>query len=211
MVSINPLHLGFDNLSSNPQEASACSRVPEQFERIDAGLLSLDSIDVPNSMPAPPPDVVFSRQHEVQTPIAAFSSDQPSFQPLLAGSQYGQSLDPAQLVSTLSSTQHDQAVQSPSISVITRKRPGLPQPTKARPLSAIQNQLAKRTGVPEASIGVMCFNTEPLPKRSRTGSQKQNKKDVQNGGGSCVLCLMNRKKVIFLEIEAFLSHLLLIV
>ena len=56
VVSINPLHLGFDDLSSNPQEASACSRVPEQLKRIDAGRLSLNSMNVTNSMPAQPPD-----------------------------------------------------------------------------------------------------------------------------------------------------------
>ncbi len=196
VVSTNPSYFGFDNLSSNPQEASSTLSIPGQFDKFDAGLLSLDPVDVPNSMPTPPPDVWFSRQDEMQTPVPAFSSDQASLKPLLACPPNGQSLDPAQRISILSPIQHDQAIQGPNKSVITRKRPRLPHPTKPRPLSEVQHQLAKRTGVPETSIGVMCFKTEPLPKRSRTGSQKQNKKDVQNGGGSCFLCLINKKKVI---------------
>ena len=196
VVSTNPLYIGSDNFSSNPQEASSCLRISEQLDKNDARLLGLDSMDVPNSMPAPPYDVGFSRQDEMRTPIPALSSDQTSLQPLSAGPQYGQSLALAQRVSNLSSTQNDQAIQSPNISVTTRKRPRLPQSTKARPLSSIQHELAKRTGVPESSLGVMCLNTEPLPKRSRTGSQKQNKKDVQKGGGSCFLCLITKKKVL---------------
>ena len=196
VVPTNPLYFGFDNLSSNPQEASSTLSIPGQFDKIDAGLLSLGSVDVPNSMPTPTPDVWFSRQDETQTPVPVFSTDQKSLKPLLAGPPNGQSLDPAQRVSTLSPIRHDRAIQGPNKSVITRKRPRLPQPTKPRPLSAVQHQLAKRTGVPETSIGVICFNTKPLPKRSRTGPQKQNKKDVQNGGGSCFLCLINKKKVL---------------
>ena len=200
VVSTNPLYFGFDNLLSNPQGASSCLRVPEQLSRIDESLCSLDSMDAPNGMPAPPPDAGSSHQDEIQTSIPAFSSNEASFQPLSANSQYEQSLDTAQRVSTFSSIQHDQAIQSPDISVINRKRPRLPQPIKPRPLSEVQHQLAKRTGAPETSIGVMCFNTGPLPKRSRTGSQKQNKKDVQNGGGSCFLCLINKKKVLISNI-----------
>ena len=203
VVSTNSLYFGFDNILKNPQEAPSCFRVPEQFDRIDAGLLSLDSMNLPKSMPAPRPIVGSICQDEMQTSIPDFSSNQASLQPLSAGYQYGQNLDTAQRVSTFSSIQHDQAIQSPDTSVFNRKRPRLPQPTKARPLSAIQYQLAKRTGVPEASLGVMCLNTEPLPKRSRTGSQKQNKKDVQKCGGSCVLCLINKKKVNILKSNLF--------
>ena len=206
LVSTNPLYFGFDNLLSNLQRASSRLGDPEQLDRIDARLLSLDHTDVPNSMPAPPHDVGSSRQDEMQTSVPAFLSNQASLRPLSAGPQYGWSLNTAQRVSTFSSIQHDQAIQSPDTSVITRKRPRLPQPTKARVLSAIQYQLAKRKGVPKASLGVMCFSTEPLPKRSRTGSQKQNKKDVQNRGGSCFLCLISKKKVLDLKFEYFPSH-----
>ena len=199
LVSTNPLSFEFDNLPTNPQGASSYFGVPEQFNANDARPLSLEYADVPNSMPAPPPDVGSRRQDEMQTSISAFSSNQASWQPLSAGPQYEQNLHTTQGVSTFSSIQYDQAIQSPDKSVIIRKRPRLPQPTKARALSAIQYQLAKQTGVPEASLGVMCFNTKPLPKRSRTGSQKQNKKDVQNGGGSCFLCLINKKKVLDLK------------
>ena len=200
VVSTNPLYFGFDNILNNPQEASSRFRVPEQLDRFD---LSFDSMNLPNSMPAPPPIVGSICQDETQTSIPAFSSNQASLQPLSAGPHYEQSLDTAQRVSTFSSIQHGQAIQSPDTTVITRKRPRLPQPTKARPLSAIQYQLAKRTGVPEASLGVMCFNTEPLPKRSRTGSEKENKRDVQKCGGSCLLCLIKKKKVIILKSNPF--------
>ena len=203
VVSTNPLYFRFDSLSSSPQEASSTLSIPGQIDKINAGLLSLDSVDVPNSMPTPPPNVWYSRQDETQMPVPAFSSDRASLKPLLAGPQNGQRLAPTQRVSSLSPIQHDQAIQNPNKSVTTRKRPRLPQPTKPRPLSAVKHQLAKRTGVPETSIGVMCFNTGPLPKRSRTGSQKQNKKDVQKGGGSCFLCLINKKKVLDIEIWVF--------
>ena len=190
----HPLHFGFNNLLSNPQGVSSCLEFPEKLDGCDARLLSLDSTDVPNSVPAPPPGS--SRQDEFQTSIPAFSSEQASWQPLSASPQHEQSLDTSHRVSTFSSIQQDQAIHSPDMSVITRKRPRLPQPPKARSLSAIQHELARRTGVPEVSLGVMCFNTEPLPKRSRTGSQKQNKKDVQSGGGSCFLCFISKKKVL---------------
>ncbi|KAM0794510.1 hypothetical protein BDR22DRAFT_689918 [Usnea florida] len=190
--SIDPLYFGFNNLLSNPQGVLSCLGVPEQLDKSDARLLSLGSTDIPNSMPAPPP--ASSRQEEMQTSIPAFSSEQASWQSLSASPQHEQSLDTTHRVSTFSSTQQDQAVHSPDMSVIIRKRPRLPQPPKARPLSAIQHELARRTGVPEVSLGVMCFNTEPLRKRNRTGSQKQNKKDVQSGGGSCFLCFISKKK-----------------
>ena len=202
--STGPLYFGFNNLLNDPQGVSSCLGVPEQLCRSDARLFSLVSTDVPNSMPAPPPGS--SRQEEMQTSIPAFSSEQASWQSLSASPQHTQSLDTTHRVSTFSSTQQDQAVHSPDMSVIIRKRPRLPQPPKARPLSAIQHELARRTGVPEVSLGVMCFNTEPLPKRSRTGSQKQNKKDVQSGGGSCFLCFISKKKVLDLKFEYLSSH-----
>ena len=93
------------------------------------------------------------------------------------------------------SSQHDRALHNSETSMIIRKRRGLPQPTKGQQLSAIGHQLAKRTGVPEASLVVMCVNPVPPPKRRRTLSQKRNKKDVENVGGACYLCLYLKKKV----------------
>ena len=194
--STNPLHFGLANLSSGPHVEQSSFVFPEQSDKIDAELLSLDSVYVPNSVHAPPANFGYSRQYGMHWPTPSFSPDQASMQPVLAGPQHGQGRDPAQCVSTLSSVQHDQPVQHPNISLIIRKRPRSPQPTKAQRLSAVQHQLAKQTGVPETSLSVMCFNTDPRPKRSRTSSQKQNKKDVQNIGGSCFLCLVYKKKVL---------------
>ena len=182
--STNPSSFGFANLSSNAYGRSSHFEGLGQSgkdcaELMPAGLLTSES----------------NHQHEMQTPVPALVSDQTTMQSFSKNLQHRHGLGPVQSVSTLSSFQHDRPVQNSETNMIIRKRPRSPQPTEVQRLSAIQHQLSKRTGVPEISLGVMCFNTEPRPKRNRTSSQKQNKKDVEKIGGSCFLCLVFRKKV----------------
>lgn len=113
-------------------------------------------------------------QYGTQGPVPGLGSDQATMQP---------------------SSEHGRALRNPETSMIIRKRLGSPQPTKVQRFSAIQRQLAKRTGVPELSLVVMCFNPEPQQKRRRTDNQKQDKKNVENVGGSCFLCRVFKKKV----------------
>ncbi len=123
-------------------------------------------------------------------------------------SQHRPGPDPIQSVSTLSSSQNERPVQNSEMN-IKRKRLRSAESTNAKRLTDAQRQLAKRTRVPEASLSVMCFNPESQPKRSRTSSQKQNKKDVENVGGSCLLCFVDKKKVFFQTIYVFLKPLLI--
>ena len=186
----------FANPPNTYYERSSHSEFTEQSFRDSVGFSGTDPVPLPNSTSALPADPEFSIQYEIKGPNSAFALDQASMEPLLAGPQHGQSLDPTHGTSTLPSVQRDEPTDSPDKRLIIRKRPRSPQPTGTQRLAAVQRLLAKRTGVPEVSLGVMCFNTEPRPKRPRTTSQKQNKKDVQNGGGSCFLCLVYKKKVI---------------
>ena len=192
--TISP-YLAIPDLSSSPQEASCNLGASEQSGRIRAGLLTLNTAQLPNSMPTPSTDLERSRQYERQEPSPSSSSDQTSTRPLSMGLEYGQDLtNSTPLVSNMPSVQHDQHIQSPEEGRTTQKRPRSPQPNIKQRLSAIQ-RLAKQTGVPQTSLDVMCFNPEPRPKRPRTSFQRQNKKDVQHAGGSCFLCLVFKKQV----------------
>ena len=183
------------NISSNPQETSSNLVASEQSGIIGAGILTLNTAQLPNSMPTPSTVLEHNRQYRTQEPISASSSDQTSTRPLSVGPQYGQySMSLTSLVSTMSSAQHGQHIQTPEKSLTTKKRPRSPQPNMKQRLSAVQ-RLAKQTGAPQTSLDVMCFNPEPRPKRPRTDSQRQNKKDVQDAGGSCFLCLTLKKRV----------------
>ena len=192
--STNPSYLKIPNISSNPQEASSNLGASEQSGITGAGLLTLDTAQLPNSMPTPSTYLERNRQYRTQEPISASSSDPTSTRPLSVGPQYGQyseSLTP--LVSTMSA-QHGQHIQTPEKGLTIKKRPRSPQPNVKQRLSAIQ-RLAKQTGAPQTSLDVMCFNPESRPKRPRTSFQRQNKKDVQDAGGACFLCLIFKKQV----------------
>ena len=196
----NPSYFGFADLSSDAHGESSDFEVLEQSGKADAELSSLNSVNPLNSIPPGLPSSGSNHQYGMQGPIPALVSDQTSMQPSLTNVQHEHGLDPIQPAPTWSSFQHDRPVQNSDMNVIIRKRPRSPQPTEAQRLSAVQHQLAKRTGVPEISLDVMCFNEEPQSKRSRTSSQKQNKKDVENVGGSCFLCLVYKKKVFLSKI-----------
>ncbi len=200
VASTNPSSFGFPELSSNAIGDSSRFEVLEQSSRADARLSNPDSVYLFRSMPTGLPSSASSHQCAIEWPIEPPVSDQSTMQQSLTDSQLRPGLDSIQPVSTLSSSQYDQPVHDSDMTII-RKRPRLPQPTDGQRLNAVQRQLAKRTGVPEVSLGVMCFNTEPRPKRSRTSSQKQNKKDVENVGGSCFLCLIDKKKVFLKDVR----------
>ena len=59
-----------------------------------------------------------------------------------------------------------------------RKRQHSPEPSVDERLSAVRRALAKQTGVPEFSLPVFCVSQPPASKRTRTLSQKQEKKQV---------------------------------
>ena len=202
--SNNSLTLGFPNLSSYPQEAPFDLGNSEQPGMINAWPLSMDTTQSSNSVPTSLTDLGHNRQYGMQGPSLASSSEKRPIGPHSIGPQYGQDLmnSPPPL-STMSSVQHHQSIQSPEKGLVTRKRPRSPQPNMSKHLSALQRQ-AKQIGVPENSLDIMCFNKEPRSKRPRTSSQKQNKKDVQDAGGSCFLCLVFKKKVEFWNFPTYL-------
>ena len=170
---------GFADLSSNAHGASPHVGVLEHFNSMSVGLPNPGSI----------------HQCRIQGPVPALGSDQTRMQPSLPNSQHRHGIDPVQPVSNLSSLQHNEPFPNSDTNMIVRKRPRSPQLAEAQRLHGVRQLLSKRTGVPETSLGLICFNTQPAPKRSRTSSQKQNKEDVLNAGGSCFLCLILKKKV----------------
>ena len=195
VASTDPSCFGFADLPSNAYGESSFSESLGQSGKADAELPSIESVHMFSGMPAELYSPGSNHQYEMQTPVAALVSDQTPVQSSLTNLQHGSGLDPIQSVSTLSSFHHDRPKKNYDTNMIIRKRLRSPQPTEVQRLSTIQNQLSKKTGVPEISIGVMCFNAEPRPKRNRTSSQKQNKKIVEDVGGSCFLCLVHKKKV----------------
>ena len=199
----DPSNFGCAELSHNAHRGSSHFEVIDQSSKAVSELSNNDSVLLPNYTPTGRPRSGPNDQWGIQGPVPGLGSGQTGMQSSLRESQYrqGLDLDTVQHVSADSSTQHDRALHNSETSMIIRKRRGSPQPTEVQHLSAIQRQLAKKTGVPEISLGVMCFNTDPPPKRRRTSSQKRNKKDVESIGGACFLCLVFKKKVLFLDTD----------
>lgn len=193
-ASTNPSCFGSADLSNNAHVGSSHVGVLDESGKADAELLSFGCDHLLDSVPVGLPMSGF------QGPIPAVMSDQTTMQHSFADSQHRHGLDLIQPVSTLSSVQHDQHVQNVEINMIIRKRPSSPQLIEAQRLYGYQQLFSKRTGIPETSLGLICFNSEPAPKRSRTSSQKRNKKDVEKEGGSCLLCFIDKKKVKFLAL-----------
>ena len=209
VASTGSSNFEFADLSNNAQRGSSHFEVPEQSSKAGTGLSNTDSVYPLNYMSTGLPILESNRQCGTQGPVSGFTSNQTTMQSSLTDLQHehGRNPDPVQHASTPSSFQHDRPVQNSDMSVTIRKRPSSRQPNNEQHLSTIR-QTAKKTGVPESFLGMMCQNTEPQPKRRRTSSQKRNKKDVENVGGSCFLCLVIRKKVFRLKIRLFheLSH-----
>ena len=187
---------GYANLSNNPFEGSSHLKTLEHFDHADTGPSNLSSLHQIDNLPAGPPNYGPNNFHGLQGSLSALDTDHTIMQSSSTSLQHGPSLntDLLQHAPNLSSSQLEKTLYSSETSMIVRKRPATPQPTDAQ-LSALQIQLAKKTGVPQISLGVMCFNPKSQPKRRRTSSQKRSKKDVEDAGGSCFLCLVIKKKV----------------
>lgn len=166
-----------------------------QFGMTSAGPSSFDFVDLSNSTLAGPSHSGVTNQFGMQGLMPTPVLGQTSMQPALAGLTYRQCPNPTQPISTSYSLYQDRPSQNHGMGKTTRKRPRSPKPTQEQRLSAIRQQLSKRTGVPELSLDAFCFNPDPAPKRSRTSFQKQNKKDVENAGGACFLCVVSKRKV----------------
>ena len=200
MTLTNPSNSGLAELSINAFEGSSNFETLESFDYAVTGPSNLSSTHPFDNLSAGPPNYGPNNHHGLQEPLSALATDQTTMQSSSTSLQHGPSLssEPLQHPSTLSSSsslQHKRPLQNPGTDMIIRKRPASPQPAETQRLSALQHQLAKKTGVPEISLGVMCFGRESQPKRRRTSSQKQSKKDVEDAGGSCYLCLVLKKKV----------------
>ena len=63
-------------------------------------------------------------------------------------------------------------------------------------LSRARRTLSKQAAVPEESLVLLTFDTNPAPKRRRTEVQRENKRMVMEAGGSCLLCLLTKKRVL---------------
>ena len=205
----NSSNFGFADLSNNAQRGSSHSQVLEQSSEAGTGLSNTDSVHQLNYMPAGTLISGSSRQCGTQGQVSGLTSNQTTMHSSLTDLQdkHGLNPDPGQHVSTFSSSQHDRPVQKSDMNKMIRKRPSSRQPTNEQHLSALR-RFAKKSGVPEDLLGTICPNTGPQPKRPRTSSQKRNKKDVENVGGACFLCLVSKKKVFRLKIRLFheLSH-----
>ena len=155
-------------------------------------------------MSAGPPNCGFSRQWGTQGPVSGLTLNQTTMYSSLTNLQdkHGLNPDPGQHVSTFSSSQHDRPVQKSDIDKRTRKRPSSRQPTDEQHLSVLRRD-AKKTGVPEDRLGMICFGTEHQTKRRRSSPQKQNKQEVEDAGGSCFLCKVTKKKVFSLKTRFF--------
>ena len=197
VASTEPLNSGFADLLSNAFEGSSHFETVEHFGHANTGPLNLNSLYTFDDLPAGPPNCGPNSHQGLQGSFSALAIDQTTMQSSSTSLQQRPSLnsDPVQHALNLSSSQPTRTLQSSETSIIVRKRPTSPQPTNVQRLSTIQRQLAKKTGVPEISLGVMCFGRESQSKRRRTSSQKRSKKDVENAGGSCFLCLALKKKV----------------
>lgn len=205
MAFSGPSNFGFADLSSNACRGSSHLEVLGQSSKAGTDLSNTHSVYLPNHMPAGLPSSGPNNHCGTQGPVPGLGSDQTIMQSSLTESQRKDGLNPerVQHVSALSLSQHVRALRIPETSISNRKRLGSPQPTKAQRLSAIQRQFAKRSGVPEISLGVMCFGEEPSSKRKRTSSQKRNKKEVEYAGGSCFLCRVLKKTVPRLDTNFF--------
>ena len=134
---------------------------------------------------------------DVQKLVPTSIGDQTAMQPISTGSSLKQR--PALTVTQSVSSSHRRLQNNPPIShsMISpaRKRQRPTEPSVDERLSAVRQTLAKRTGVPEVSLPVFCVSQPPASKRTRTCSQKQEKKQVESAGGSCFLCRITKRKV----------------
>ena len=206
-----PSNVGFADLSNNAHRGSSHYEVLGQPSKASIDLSNTHSVYLPNHMPAGPPNSGPNNHCGIQGPVPGLGSDQTIMQTSLTESQRkdGLNLERVQHVSALSSSQHDGALRNSERSMINRKRLRPRQPTKAQRLSTNQRQLAKKSGVPEISLSVMCYGEESSSKRKRTSSQKRNKKEVMDAGGSCFLCRVFKKNGTSSRHEFLLSSNLL--
>ncbi|KAH8747391.1 hypothetical protein BGZ57DRAFT_916761 [Hyaloscypha finlandica] len=158
--------------------------------RVD--LLSFEPADLQDHSVLGPPysDITSQPQFGVQN-IPNASLDQPSMQPVSAVLPYRQSPDPTQSAST--SSLPYRGPYSQNLNKTNRKRQRSPEANQGQERSVIR-QLSKNTGVPEPHLGVLSFCDGPPIKRNRTKSQKDNKKDVIRAGGSCLYCVVYKRK-----------------
>lgn len=170
-----------------------------------------DITDLPNNVLVGAYDFETVNHFGVQSSMPNPLSGQPSVFPALSGSSQGHFPDPARSASALSALHHSQPNQTPVIGkAITRKRRRSPQGNPEKGMSATRRKLSKQSRVPETFLGTM-WCSEPAPKSSRTTSQKQNKKAVENAGGACFLCLVLKKQVTLRLYRPLFSLIVLIV
>lgn len=164
----------------------------DQLGATPVDLLSSESADLPAHSVLGPPysDIASQPQFGVQS-IPNSSLDQPSMNPVSAVLPDRQSLDPTQSASTPSLPYQGPSRQN--LSKTNRKRQRSPEANQHQELSVIR-QLSKSSGVPEPHLSVLSFCEGPPIKRNRTKSQKENRKDVIKAGGSCLYCVVNRRK-----------------
>ena len=159
-----------------------------------AGPSSLNFTDSSNSTFTGPFDSGITNHGRIQDLVAIPVLAQTPMQLASAKLPYEQFQNPTQSASTSYSLAQGLPSQDKGIASTTRKRTRSSEPSQEHRLSIIRQQLSKKTGVPECSLDTFCF--EPQPKRERTSTQKQNKNDVHNAGGACVLCFITKKKVL---------------
>lgn len=156
---------------------------------------SFDPANLSYSMPTKPYNVEATSQLGTPGSTVLPSSNLTVAYPTSAESSDNQYPHPTKSFGDTNALYQTSPSKAQGIGKATRKRPRSSQPTEEQ-ISTIQRNLSKRTGIPEGSLGAFCFSQALVNKRPRTNSQTQNKKQVENAGGSCLLCFLDKKQVI---------------
>lgn len=128
----------------------------------------------------------------------AFQADHRSSQPMPTLAPYLTSSTTIQHP-TMTGSVHTRVQRDDSATKKTsRKRPSSSEQSLDHRLSKARRTLSKQAAVPEGSLVLLSFGPTPALKRKRTKAQRENKRAMMNVGGSCFLCLLNKKRVLSL-------------
>ena len=192
----DPSYSGASNQLSTQESIPTSDKVYDQSDVASGGSPSFDLADLSNGTFVGPSYSEFSNELVTQDLMPTSRFGESSMQPTLVGSPYRECPKPTPPISTSYSFQHP-PTQNHSVTKTTNKRPRSPNSTQEQQPSAIRT-LSRQTGVPENALNTFCFKSDvpdPAHKRTRTISEKKNKKDVRKAGGSCFLCSIAKRKV----------------
>lgn len=197
LIPTNPSYFNLPDLpNSTPKGPSHLEVIePSGVAVKDTSGLNVTHVaDLPKSVPPVSSNLRVTDHFGMQSSMPNQLPGQPSTYPALSGSLQTQYPDPAQHTSASSLLHQNQPNQTPVRGkAATGKRRRSPQSILGQRIPATRKQNSKPKGVPETFLSTICLN--PPPKRPRTVSEKQDKRDVLKAGGACLLCRLFKKKV----------------